>query len=162
MTPLLNQLSLFEAAQSFKDRDGDPDALAQTFFTKIFGESGRAFVADYRLFEVIPDWGAYDVVKMPRMEYHKRMSAFADRLEDARNSVNNAAILHPDPETYRQELVFFARLFADLTGSHPDYDALKKTYWNRVYRIYDSLPDHVDPRPRGNTERLIQHFADWT
>jgi hypothetical protein len=57
-----------------------------------------------------------------------------------------------------QELLFFARLFADLTAPSPDYDALKQVYWNRVYRIYDRLPDHVDPRPRGNTERLVRHF----
>jgi hypothetical protein len=161
MTPMLNQLSLYEAAQSFKDRDGDPDRLAGDFFAKVFGEPGRGFVDDYRLFEVIPDWGSYDVVKMPRAEYHRRMNAFASRLEEAKNSVNGGAILHPDPETYRQELVFFAKLFADLTAPHPDYDALEKSYWNRVYRIYDSLPDHVDPRPRGNTDRFIRHFAEW-
>jgi hypothetical protein len=53
-------------------------------------------------------------------------------------------------------------LFADLTAPHPDYDALKQVYWNRVYGIYDRLPDHVDPRPRGNTERFVRHFMDWT
>ena len=66
------------------------------------------------------------------------------------------------PEKYRQELVFFARLFADWTAPHPDYDALKQVYWNRVYRIYERLPDHVDPRPRGNTERFVRHFVGWT
>ena len=34
MTPMLNQLSLFEAAQSFKDRDGDPHRLAGDFFVE--------------------------------------------------------------------------------------------------------------------------------
>ena len=87
MTPMLNQLSLFEAAQSFRDRDDDAHRLA--------GE-------------------------------------------------------------------LFARLFADLTAPHPDYDALKKAYWDRVYRLYDRLPNHVDPRPRGNTERFVRHFRDWT
>jgi len=57
---------------------------------------------------------------------------------------------------------FASRLFADLTTPHPDYDALQRVYWNRVYRIYDHLPDHVDPRPRGNTERLVRHFMSWT
>lgn len=49
-----------------------------------------------------------------------------------------------------------------LTAPHPDYDALKQVYWNRVYGIYDRLPNHVDPRPRGNTERFVRHFMDWT
>ena len=162
MTPMLNQLSLFEAAQSFQNRDADPDRLAGDFFARLFGEAGRAFVQDYRLFEVIPDWGSYDVVKLPRIEYHHRMGTFIERLEDAKRTVNTSAVLFPDPETYRQELVFFARLFADLTAPHPDYDALKQVYWNRVYRIYDTLPNHVDPRPRGNTERFVRHFVDWT
>jgi hypothetical protein len=77
-------------------------------------------------------------------------------------AVNSGAVLFPDPEMYRQELVFFARLFADLTAPHPDYDALKQVYWNRVYRIYDRLPNHIDPRPRGNTERFVRHFMGWT
>ena len=161
MTPMLNQLSLFEAAQSFKDRDADPHRLAGDFFVKIFGEAGRAFTDDYSLFEIIPDWGSYDIVKLQRTEYHKRMRAFLDRLEDSKGRVNSGAVLFPDPELYRQELVFFARLFTDLTAPHPDYDALKQSYWNHVYRIYDRLPDHVDPRPRGNTERFIRHFMNW-
>jgi hypothetical protein len=161
MTPMLNQLSLFVAAQSFRDRDGDPDRLAGDFFVRVFGGAGRALVEDYRLFEVIPDWGSYDVVKMPRVEYHKRMGVFVERLEDIKYSVNSSAVLFPNPEEYRQELLFFARLFADLTAPAPNYDALKQVYWNRVYRIYDTLPDHVDPRPRGNTERFVRHFVDW-
>ena len=44
MTPMLNQLPLSDAAQSFKDRDGDPNRLAGDFFAKVFGETGRAFV----------------------------------------------------------------------------------------------------------------------
>jgi len=161
MTPMLNQLSLFVAAQSFRDRDSDPYRLAGDFFARVFGNAGRALVDDYRLFEVIPDWGSYDVVKMPRVEYHERMRAFVERLEGAKNAVNASAVFFPDPETYRQELLFFARLFADLTAPAPNYDALKQVYWNRVYRIYDTLPSHVDPRPRGNTERFVRHFMDW-
>lgn len=161
MTPKLNQLSLFESAQSFKSMEADPRALAEEYFAGLFGEAGRSLVDDYRLFETIPDWGCYDVVQMPRADYHARMSGFVKRLEDLSGSVNASATLFPDPETYRQELLFFARLFADLTGPAPEYDALKKAYWDRVYRIYDQLPDHVDPRPKGNTERFIKHFMDW-
>jgi hypothetical protein len=50
-----------------------------------------------------------------------------------------------------------ARLFADLTSPHPDYDALGQLYWKRGCRIYNRLPDHGDPRPRGNTERFVRH-----
>jgi hypothetical protein len=56
-------------------------------------------------------------------------------------------------------LVFFARLFADLSAPGPDFDALARRYWNRVCAIYDRLPRHVDPRPRAATTRLINHFG---
>ena len=125
MTPMLNQLSLFEAAQSFQDRDGDPDRLAGDFFVKVFGETGRAFVDEYRLFEVIPDWGSYDVAKLPRADYHKRMSAFVERLEDAKGAVNAGAVLFPDPEKYRQELVFFALRVTPLWL--PQFPVLRKS-----------------------------------
>ena len=98
---------------------------------------------------------------MPRAEYHTRMVQLANALEAVKTSVNATAVFHPAPETYRAELEFFARLFADLTAPSPDYDTLKKTYWNRVYRIYDKLPSHVDPRPHGATDRFIQHFVNW-
>jgi hypothetical protein len=35
--------------------------------------------------------------------------------------------------------------------------------WGNIrMAFYDTLPDHVDPRPRGNTERFVRHFVDWT
>ena len=67
--------------------------------------------------------------------------------------------LFPSPDLYREEILFFAELFAALSSPSPDYDTLGQDYWNRVYKIYDGLPDHVDPRPRMATKRLIQHFA---
>jgi hypothetical protein len=161
MSPLLNQLSLYEAARSFTDPDGDPRRIAEDFFGLLFGEPGRGLVDGYRLFEAVSDWGAYDVVQMPRAEYHRSMIQLAERIEAVKTSVNSGAVFHPAPEVYRGELLFFARLFADLSAPSPDYDALKKSYWDRVYRIYDLLPDHVDPRPRGATDHLIRQFADW-
>ena len=67
----------------------------------------------------------------------------------------------PTPEEYRREILFFARLFAELTDASPDYDALGRRYWNRVYAIYDHLPQHVDPRAKEATNRLIRHFRKW-
>jgi hypothetical protein len=98
---------------------------------------------------------------MPRAEYHAKMVELTEALRAARSTVNTSIPFHPRPETYRAELEFFAQLFANLTAPTPDYAALKKTYWDRVYKIYDMLPDHVDPRPRTATDRFIQHFMDW-
>lgn len=161
MTPLLNQLSLFEAARSFTQPDTDPRQVAEEFFVLLFGEAGRGLVDGYRLFEALPDWGSYDRVQMPRAEYHEKMAALAKALKALEGKTNTSIAFHPSPERYRAELEFFARIFADLSGPAPDYDALKKTYWDRVYRIYDALPDHVDPRPRTATDRFIQFFKEW-
>jgi hypothetical protein len=57
--------------------------------------------------------------------------------------------------------LYFARLFADLSSQNPDYERLWKIYWNHIYRIYDSLPTHVDPRPKQATDRLIGFFKNW-
>jgi hypothetical protein len=72
MTPMLNPLSLFEAAQSFQDRDGNPDRLAGDFFVKVFGESGRAFVDDYHLFEVITEADAAISPEVDRFWWNAR------------------------------------------------------------------------------------------
>ena len=39
MTPLLNQLSLYEAAQSFLNPDADPHILAADFYKRFFGQN---------------------------------------------------------------------------------------------------------------------------
>jgi len=160
MTPLLNQLSLYEAAQSFINPDGDHRVIAADFFEKVFGPKGRALAAYMSLFEVVPDWGHYGGVDLSREELHRKMNELASLLEALRGEVRADAVFHPSPETYRQELLFYARLFADLSGPGPDFDALRQRFWDRVYRIYDHLGDHVDPRPRNATENLIRHFSD--
>jgi hypothetical protein len=161
MTPLLNQLSLFESAQSFQNPDANADQLATEFFTSLFGAVGDQIPGLYRLFECLPDWGSYHPVKMARAAYHRKMADLVEVLAEARKTVNTSRAFHPQPEWYRQELLFYACLFRDLTATSPDYDTLKNNYWQHVYAIYDQLPDHVDPRPRGNTNRFIEHFMNW-
>ncbi len=160
MTPLLNQLSLYESAVSFTRPDANPDTVASDFFERVFGPAGRELPGLYRLLECIPDWGAYNTVTMGRAEYNGKMVLLAEALADLKGA-ESAPAFHPAPERYREELLFFARLFGELTGPSPDYDSAKKRYWEHVYAIYDQLPDHVDPRPRGNTDRFIRHFMEW-
>jgi hypothetical protein len=161
MTPRLNQLSLYEAAQSFRSPDADPRQVAGDFFEAIFGPGSREMVDHYQLFEVIPDWGSYGAVRIPRSIYHRLMNELVEMLRGLHPRPSPGLMLHPSPATYRDELLFFARLFAELSGPSPDYAALKQRYWDRVYRIYDELPDHVDPRPRHAKDRLVKHFARW-
>ena len=67
----------------------------------------------------------------------------------------------PPDESGRYQVDLFADLFADLSGPVPDYAALRHKYWQRVYAIYDHLPQHVDPRPKLATDRLIEFFASF-
>jgi len=114
------------------------------------------------LFEVVQDWGNYHRIELSREEYHRRMKDLAEQLRVLKGQDRHDLALFPSPDQYREELLFFAELFAELSGTAPDYDALGQDYWNRVYSIYDHLPDHVDPRPRMATKCLIQHFAGVT
>lgn len=158
MTPLLNQLSLYESAQSFLDPDADPRQIAETFYAKLFGPPGRALVEFLPLFEVIPDWGNCVQIDLTRQEFHRQMNHLVDCLHALQG--NEEIPFHPSVEDYRRELLSFAELFAALSDSIPDYDDLRRQYWNRVYAIYDQLPEHVDPRPHRATDQLIRHFAD--
>lgn len=161
MTPLLNQLSLYESAQSFLNPDAGWDAVARDFYRKVFGAGTESIVEDLPLFEVVKDWGNYVEIEISREEYHRRMCRLSERLKDLENNLQPTIPLHPLPEVYRQELQFFASLFAELSGLNPDYDILHKKYWQRVYGIYDQLPMHVDPRPVHATNHLINHFINW-
>ncbi len=159
MTPLLNQLSLYAAAQSFLEPDADPDRLAGDFYQALFGPAGRDIVPFLPLFEVVHDWGNYHRIELSREDYHRRMKALTDLLRDLKAREPDDLELFPSPDRYREELLFFAELFGDLSAPSPDYDTLGREYWNRVYRIYDDLPEHVDPRPRQATEHLVRHFT---
>ena len=160
MTPRLNQLSLYAAAQSFLDPEDDPDGVAEDFCEGLFGPAGRELVPYLPLFEVAPDWGNYHRIELSRSDYHRQMMVLVELLRGLQGRERDDLAMFPSPEQYREELLFFAELFAGLSGPSPDYDALGRTYWNRVYRIYDELPEHVDPRPRLATRGLIQCFAE--
>jgi len=158
MTPRLNQLSLYQSAQSFLKPDADPDTVAGDFYEKFFGPEGRKIVPHLPLFEVIPDWGNHVGVTYERESCHKSMMSLADLLESLKDRTRGKVPFLPSVEEYRKELLWFARWFADVSESAPDYDGLAKTYWSRVYCIYDHLKDHVDPRPKGNVKSLVDFF----
>ncbi len=162
MTPLLNQLSLYMSAQSFLHPNADPDRLAENFYEKLFGPEGREIPAYLPLFEVVKDWGNYHCIDLSRKEYHRRMKNLSELLQDLKGQNRNDMTLFPSPNKYREELLFFAELFTELSGNSPDYQTLSQNYWDRVYGIYDNLPEHVDPRPRMATKNIMQYFAGET
>ena len=158
MSPMLNQLSLWESAQSFIDPFADQKELAESFFSRLFGPDGKKIVSYLPLFEVVKDWGNYLDIDVSQPEYHRKLAELTELLGDLRSSVSSDVPFHPHPESYRQELAFFSGLFTELSDSLPDYDSLMRRYWDHVYAIYDHLPKHVDPRPHTATRRLIDVF----
>lgn len=162
MTPLLNQLSLYESAQSFLNPDGDHIEIAEDFCEKLFGYGGRELVPYLDLFEVIPDWGNHAVIDMPKEQYHRKMLELVDLLQSLTPTYRDDFPIHPSPKIWLHEHLFFAKLFRDLSGNSPDFDKLKTQYWNHVYAIYDQLPTHVDRRPEAATDRIINHFKTQT
>ena len=159
MTPLLSQLSAFAAARSFIAPEDDPNDVARGFLQGLFGTQGRAVAEYLPLFEVVRDWGCHETVELALAEYHKKMGELLDLLSSLKARASGP--FHPEPESYRKELVFFARLFRDLSAPAPDYDELRQRSWYHVYRIYDRLPAHVDPRPARATDALVDRFRGW-
>jgi len=136
----------------------DPDEVAREFFTTLFGPGGKEIVDYLPLLEIIPDWGNYNTIEISRNDFHKEMKALGDCLRALEGKERNELTFHPGVSEYRKELLFFGDFFAGLSGSAPAYSELRQAYWNRVYRIYDLLPQHVDPRPVAATDKIIQHF----
>ena len=128
------------------------------FYTRLFGPDAGKLAELLPLFEVIPDWGNYVKVDLSREEYHANMRQGATLLQDIKPRNDTDIPFHPTPEAYRQELLFFFELFADLSSPGPDLDALRRRYWQKVYSIYDHLPQHVDPRASNATNHLIGFF----
>ena len=56
--------------------------------------------------------------------------------------------LFPDPEIYRQDLLWFARKFHEMSGTNPDRKKIEKEYWKKSVKIYDIIPMSVDQRAR--------------
>jgi hypothetical protein len=152
-SPLLNQLSAFVAARSFLQPETAPGEMARGFLQGILGTQGRAAAETLPLFE--PELP----VGLGRGEYHKRMAALLDLLSSLK--ARSTGPFHPEPEAYRKELVFYARLYRDLSDRTPDYDELRQRYWYHVYRIHDRRPDGVDPRPSYAADQVVARFRDW-
>ena len=79
-------------------------------------------------------------------------------MQEAKNSMNQYVNFAPSVDEYRKTLLWYFKLFEKLSEPAPDFDALYKEYWNKVYSIYENLPAHVDPRPVNATKRIINYF----
>ena len=48
--------------------------------------------------------------------------------------------IFPDPETYRQDLLWFARKYHEMTGPNPNRALIAWQYWDKAYAIYQQVP----------------------
>lgn len=161
MTPFLNSLSFYESAKSFMNPDADENRIAREFYNKVFGNGAEELVEDLILFEIVPEWGNHVKLEISREEYHKRMMRFTERAAAWKGKLNGSFKIYPSAEYHRAGLEFFGGIFRDLSADNPDFDSIAKRYWDHVYAIYDTLPEHVDPRPKMAVKRLIGFFRDW-
>ena len=158
MTPRLNLLSLYAAGQSFLAPDRDPDQVAREFCTRVFGEEHAPLGELFEAFEVVPGWGHYPRRRWSKPALQAAYREICDRLEAA--DVSRCSLpLHPDPETYRQDLLWFARRFAELAGPNPDRERLRREYWQRALAIYDQVPMSADARAALAARQFSQLLA---
>lgn len=155
MSPKLNLLMLYAGGALFNNPLADPDGLSRAFCTAVFGKEHAVLGELFEAFEVIPGWGHYPRRKWSKPVLQAVYSEMAERLEAA--DVSRCTLpLFPDPETYRQDLLWFARIFGELAGPAPDRERIRKEYWKRTFAIYDHIPMSVDAR----AEHAARTFAD--
>ena len=155
MTPRLNILSLYAGGQFFLDPDADPDRVSRTFCTEVFGEGHAALGELLEAFEVVPGWGYYPRRRWSKEELRRVYTEIIDRLESADPAACRLP-LFPDVETYRQDLLWFARAFREMAGPSPDRDRIRLDYRRKVLAIYDFIPEAADER----TALAAQQFSD--
>ncbi len=159
MTPRLNLLTLYAAGQLFVDRDRDPDQLARGFCAQVFGEEHAALGELFEAFEVVPGWGHYPRRRWSLDVLRAKYAEIVDRLEAARPTACTLP-LFPDAETYRQDLLWFARRFHELAGPAPDRARIRREYWENALAIYDHIPMSTDERAEQSATRFSQILAD--
>ena len=159
MSPGLSHLSMYAAAQAGINPDRDPDEVSREFCGRVFGEEHTILGEMFEAFEVIPGWGYYPRRKWSRREAHKVYLKMIDRLEAADMDACELP-LFPSPRQYRQDLLWFARMFARLSDECPDTEAIRRDYWRKTLNVYDHIPMSADERAEDAAARFSQAFAE--
>jgi hypothetical protein len=158
MSPRLNQLTLFAAGQLFLDPDADPDGLSRRFCAEVFGAEHAILGELFEAFEVVKGWGHYPRRQWSKPVLRAHFAEIIDRLEAA--DVSGCTLpLFPDPETYRQDLLWFARQFHTMAGPDADRTAIRAAFWQRALAIYDVIPMSADARADAAADGFSQILA---
>ena len=155
MTPKLNLMSLYAAGRFFADPDADPDVVSREFCAKVFGKEHAEMGELFEAFEVVQGWGHYPRRKWSKDGLVEKYDLMIEHLEAADMS-KCALPLFPDPETYREDLLWFARRFREMAGPEPDRERIRQEYWEKSLSIYDSIRMSVDQRAHAAAQSFSQ------
>jgi hypothetical protein len=155
MSPRLNLLTLYAAGQFFLDPSADPDRVSREFCAAVFGAEHAALGELFEAFEVVQGWGHYPRRQWSNEELERVFGEMLERLESADPSAC-ALPLFPDPETYRQDLLWYARRFREMCGVSPDRPRIRREYWERALSIYDHIPMSADERAEASADRFAE------
>ena len=163
MTPKLSLMTQYVAGQIMQDTDINPDIAAADFFEKVFGPEMRGLGELMEAFEVVHGWGYH-----PRNLWSKEMlretyQEIIDMLEAA-DPTKCTLPIFPDAETYRQDLLWFAREFLKMAQDNCDRAQVRKEFWEKSQKIYDYIPMSCDPRAHlaaDNFSKILEKEVSW-
>ena len=149
---------MYAAAQAGIAPDRDPDAVSREFCAGVFGAEHESLGDLFEAFEVVPAWGHYPRRRWSRAEAHRAYRRMIERLEAA--DMDSCSLpLFPSPQQYRDDLLWFARMFARMSGPDPDRDAIRREYWQRTFRVYDHVPMSVDERAHAAADQFSRQWS---
>ena len=148
MSPKLNMLMLYTAAQLMINPKRDAKELAGEFTKLVFGDEKIGYLME--AFEIVPGWG-YELTKFFKNELIGMLKELKIRLENAKG-VKSKLPLYPSADEYRETLLWHTENFIYMLGENPDREAVKKKYWSRALSIYDTIPKSVDERAQLSSE----------
>lgn len=158
MSPKLSHMCLYAAGQAAIDPDRDPDDVSREFARRVFGPQHEALGELFEAFEVVGGWGRYPRRQWSRQEAHRAYLQIIEHLRSADVAACDLP-LFPSPHQYRDDLLWFAEMFAKLSQDQPDREAIHKEYWRRALAIYDNVPMSVDERAEQAARQFSQTFA---
>ena len=142
MSPKLNILMLYTAAQLMIDPYKDAKGVAAEFTKLVFGDEKIGLLME--AFEIVPGWG-YEQTKYNKKELSAMFEEMIERLKAAKGH-RSALPIYESAEDYRQLLLWHAENFLYMLGDNPDRAAVRKRYWDKALSIYDTIPKAVDER----------------
>ena len=145
MSPKLSHMCMYAAGQAGINPDSDPDRVSREFCRRVFGVEHAMLGELFEAFEVVNGWGHYPRRKWLREEAHRAYLKIIDHLRQATTDRCDLP-LFPSPQQYREDLLWFANMFAKLSAPNPDREAIRKKYWKRCLSIYDNIPMSADER----------------